>query len=63
MLLPDLATLHKICCEAYSENFYEKIGFKFHSQTQLDYPKFKEELKGMQRMYLELQIDKTKFIS
>ena len=34
--------------------FYEKAGFKFHSKTQLDYPKFKEELKGMWRMYYEL---------
>jgi ribosomal protein S18 acetylase RimI-like enzyme len=35
-------------------SFYEKAGFKFHSKTQLDYPKFKEELKGMWRMYFEL---------
>lgn len=40
-------------------SFYEKIGFQFHSKTQLDYPKFKEELKGMWRMYFELPIDKT----
>ncbi|SFD57116.1 Ribosomal protein S18 acetylase RimI [Chitinophaga sp. CF118] len=35
--------------------FYEKVGFKFHSKTRLDYPKFKEELKGMWRMYIELK--------
>lgn len=35
-------------------SFYEKAGFKFHSKTKLDYPKFKEDLKGMWRMYFEL---------
>ena len=35
--------------------FYEKIGFKFHSQTRLEYPNFKEELKGMWRMYFKIQ--------
>ena len=35
-------------------SFYEKAGFKFHSKTRLDYPKFKDELKGMWRMYFEL---------
>jgi ribosomal protein S18 acetylase RimI-like enzyme len=35
-------------------SFYEKSGFKFHSKTRLEYPKFKEELKGMWRMYIEL---------
>ena len=35
-------------------SFYEKAGFKFHSKTQLNYPKFKEELKGMWRMYFEV---------
>ena len=35
-------------------SFYEKAGFRFHSKTHLDYPKFKEELKGMWRMYFEL---------
>jgi ribosomal protein S18 acetylase RimI-like enzyme len=34
-------------------SFYEKTGFRFHSKTHLDYPKFKEELKGMWRMYFE----------
>ncbi|MEE9361176.1 MAG: GNAT family N-acetyltransferase [Cellulophaga sp.] len=34
--------------------FYKKLGFKFHSKTRLDVPYFKEELKGMHRMYLEL---------
>jgi diamine N-acetyltransferase len=41
-------------------SFYEKAGFKFHSKTKLSYPKFKEELKGMWRMYLELSF-KTSF--
>ena len=35
-------------------SFYEKSGFKFHSKTFLEYPKFKEELKGMWRMYIEV---------
>jgi len=37
-------------------SFYEKSGFKFHSKTILEYPKFKEELKGMWRMYIEVTI-------
>ena len=37
-------------------SFYEKAGFKFHSKTRLYYPKFKEELKGMWRMYFELPV-------
>lgn len=35
-------------------SFYEKTGFKLHSQFRIDYPKFKEELKGMWRMFFEL---------
>jgi diamine N-acetyltransferase len=35
-------------------SFYEKTGFKLHSRTRIDYPKFKEELKGMWRMFFEL---------
>ena len=35
-------------------SFYEKAGFKFHSKTRLDYPRFREELKGMWRMSFEL---------
>ena len=34
--------------------FYEKLGFEFHSNTTLDLPYFKEELKGMHRMVKEL---------
>ncbi len=34
--------------------FYEKAGFKYHSKTRVEYPKFKEELKGMWRMYVDL---------
>lgn len=34
--------------------FYKKIGFEIHSRTILDIPYFKEELKGMWRMKLEL---------
>jgi len=34
--------------------FYEKLGFKFHSKTRLEIPYFKEELKGMERMWLKL---------
>ena len=38
--------------------FYEKLGFKFHSKTTLDIPYFKDELKGMKRMYLEMKSKK-----
>jgi ribosomal protein S18 acetylase RimI-like enzyme len=31
-------------------NFYEQLGFKFHSKTTLDMPYFKQTLKGMNRM-------------
>jgi len=41
--------------------FYEKIGFQYHSKTQLAYPKFKEELRGMWRMYLELAGDSNAY--
>lgn len=34
--------------------FYQKLGFEFHSKTRLEAPLFKEELKGMHRMYIEL---------
>ncbi|MDD7887452.1 GNAT family N-acetyltransferase [Flavivirga sp. 57AJ16] len=34
--------------------FYEKLGFIFHSKTILDIPYFKEELKGMNRMIIQL---------
>ena len=38
--------------------FYEKLGFKFHSKTILDIPYFKDELKDMNRMYMELKSKK-----
>jgi len=34
--------------------FYEKLGFDFHSTTRIDAPFFREELRGMNRMVLEL---------
>lgn len=34
--------------------FYKKLGFQFHSKARLDVPFFKEELKGMYRMILNL---------
>ena len=34
--------------------FYTKLGFTFHSTTRLDLPYFKEELKEMHRMALEI---------
>ena len=34
--------------------FYEKSGFKFHSKARLKYVYFKDELKGLNRMYMEL---------
>ena len=38
--------------------FYKKFGFKFHSKTRLNDSYFKEELKGMNRMYLDLNKSK-----
>jgi ribosomal protein S18 acetylase RimI-like enzyme len=35
-------------------SFYKKNGFKLHSKARVNYPKFKEELKGMWRMFFEL---------
>lgn len=35
--------------------FYEKLGFQYHSKTRLDAPFFKEELKGMHRMYMNFK--------
>ena len=34
--------------------FYERLNFEYHSKTQLEAPLFREELKGMHRMYLNL---------
>lgn len=34
--------------------FYQRLGFEFHSKTRLEAPLFKEELKGMHRMYRRL---------
>lgn len=34
--------------------FYEKLGFEYHSKTSLDIPLFKEELKGMHRMFMTI---------
>ena len=34
--------------------FYEKLGFKLHSKHRLTYKYFKEDLKGFNRMFLEL---------
>jgi ribosomal protein S18 acetylase RimI-like enzyme len=34
--------------------FYEKAGFRRHSPMRVGYPKFREELKGMWRMWLEM---------
>ncbi|HLZ89812.1 MAG TPA: GNAT family N-acetyltransferase [Puia sp.] len=35
--------------------FYEKYGFRFHSAGRVPYPRFREELKGMWRMGLEIK--------
>lgn len=35
--------------------FYEKLGFRYHSSMRLDLPYFKDELRGMNRMYRELE--------
>ena len=34
--------------------FYKKLDFQFHSTTRLDAPSFREELRGMDRMFLIL---------
>jgi len=34
--------------------FYKKLGFQFHSKTRLEVPFFREELRGLNRMYLNL---------
>ena len=34
--------------------FYEKLGFEFHSKTRLEVPHFREELRGMNRMFFKL---------
>jgi len=34
--------------------FYESLGFAYHSRTRLNVPDFKEELRGMHRMILQL---------
>ncbi len=38
--------------------FYEKFGFEFHGKTRLEVPHFREELRGMNRMYLKLDREK-----
>lgn len=40
--------------------FYQKMGFKFHSKTELDARYFKKELKGMHRMIVNLSPLKIK---
>ncbi len=35
--------------------FYKKLGFQFHSKTQINEPGFREELRGMDRMVLNLK--------
>jgi ribosomal protein S18 acetylase RimI-like enzyme len=35
--------------------FYEKAGFRRHSTMRVEYPKFKEELRGMWRMVAEIK--------
>jgi len=35
--------------------FYQKLGFKYHSPTRVDFPYFKDELRGMWRMLLDLK--------
>ena len=50
-----------LCVIDSNENaiaFYEKLGFEFHSKTRLEVPHFREELKGMNRMYLKLNREK-----
>lgn len=37
--------------------FYERYGFRFHSTTRVGYPGFREELRGMWRMRLEIKKD------
>jgi len=35
--------------------FYQKLGFRYHSPTRVDFPYFKDELRGMWRMSLDLK--------
>lgn len=35
-------------------SFYQKLGFQFHSRIRLEVPNFREEFRGMNRMYLKL---------
>ena len=47
-----------LCVLDTNENaiaFYKKLGFQYHSSTKLEASFFKEELKGMYRMVLELE--------
>lgn len=37
--------------------FYERYGFRFHSTTRVGYPGFREELRGMWRMRVEIKKD------
>jgi diamine N-acetyltransferase len=37
--------------------FYERYGFRFHSTTRVGYPGFREELRGMWRMQVEIKKD------
>ncbi|HEV8081772.1 MAG TPA: GNAT family N-acetyltransferase [Chitinophagaceae bacterium] len=39
--------------------FYERAGFTFHNKTHVNCPKFKQELKGMWRMYFDLSKEKV----
>ena len=35
--------------------FYEKLGFNFYSNTRLDLPYFKDQFRGINRMFIELK--------
>ncbi len=35
--------------------FYKNLGFKFHINTRLQLPYFKDELRGLNRMFIELK--------
>lgn len=54
MLKKEIIWLGVIDTNQNAIEFYKKMGFKIYDKTTLDIPYFKEELKGMWRMKLQL---------
>ncbi len=47
--------LHVLDTNKKAIRFYEKLGFIFYSKMRLDYIHFKEDLKGLNKMYIPLK--------